>query len=170
MNSRPVMLLPFRSSSAAKTPTFRQMASAVSLLSPVITITCNMQRQYPMKISDRLRTSNKQHEMTTLAEQGASNRTELLHSLPQRLHVTSACDLTMRLTCLCSYDLTCTAGFHAHLSNRNTHKLAPDVRVFKSHTLMPASWQSLTASLTSGLGGSSNPAKPSSVRSLSIAT
>ena len=41
MNSTPVMLLPFRSSSAAKTPTLRQMASAVSLLSPVMTMTCS---------------------------------------------------------------------------------------------------------------------------------
>ena len=42
MNSTPVMLVSFRSSPGAKTPTFRQMASAVSLLSPVITITCKM--------------------------------------------------------------------------------------------------------------------------------
>ena len=37
---RPVMLRPVTSSSASKTPIWRQMASAVSLLSPVMTTTC----------------------------------------------------------------------------------------------------------------------------------
>ena len=37
---RPVMLLPVTSSSSLNTPIWRQMASAVSLLSPVMTITC----------------------------------------------------------------------------------------------------------------------------------
>lgn len=48
MNSTPVMLLPSKSSSAAKTPTFLHMASAVSLLSPVMTMTCR-----PAKLGQR---------------------------------------------------------------------------------------------------------------------
>lgn len=43
-NSTPVMLLPLKSSSTEKTPTLLQMASAVSLLSPVMTMTCTDMR------------------------------------------------------------------------------------------------------------------------------
>lgn len=59
MNSTPVMLLPSKASSAANTPTFLQMASAVSLLSPVMTMTCTAaqlgRRQGEVQQVDRLR-------------------------------------------------------------------------------------------------------------------